>query len=69
MDLTLRRLKAKPRQVKQGDNLVVSTQPTNLVDEVKVTNATNVTKTLLPLGNNAYSLTGFPVGPILLTQS
>jgi hypothetical protein len=53
-------------QVKQGDNLVVVSQPSNLVDKVKVTNATNVTKTLLPLGNNAYSLTGYPVGAYTL---
>jgi predicted S18 family serine protease len=52
-------------QVRQGDNLVVFTQPTNTVDKVKVTDASDVITTLDPLPqNNMYSLAGFPVGSL-----
>ena len=54
-------------QVKQGDNLVVATQPINqIVESVKVQDQRGVFKELTPSGNNAYSLTGIPVGAYIL---
>jgi hypothetical protein len=54
-------------QVKQGNNLVVVTQPINqVVESVKVQDASGVIKNLVPAGNNAYSLAGLPTGPYIL---
>jgi hypothetical protein len=54
-------------QVKQGDSLVVFTQPINqVVESVKVQNASGIMTTLTPLGINAYSLAGLPTGVYIL---
>lgn len=54
-------------QVKQGDNLVVVTQPvTQIVDSVKVQDLTGVIKELESLGNNVYSLAGISAGNYIL---
>jgi hypothetical protein len=54
-------------QVKQGDNLVVVTQPiTQIVESVKVQDQKGVIKELESLGNNVYSLAGIPVGAHIL---
>jgi hypothetical protein len=54
-------------QVKQGDNLVVATQPiTQIVESVKVQDQRGVIKELESLGNNVYSLAGIPVGNYIL---
>jgi uncharacterized membrane protein YgcG len=54
-------------QVKQGDNLVVATQPiTQIVESVKIQDQKGVIKELESLGNNVYSLAGIPVGNYIL---
>jgi hypothetical protein len=54
-------------QVKQGDNLVVATQPiTQIVESVKVQDQRGVIKELESLGNNVYSLAGIPIGNYIL---
>jgi hypothetical protein len=54
-------------QVKEGDNLVVATQPiTQVVESVKIQDQRGVIKELESLGNNVYSLAGIPVGNYIL---
>jgi hypothetical protein len=54
-------------QVKQGDNLVVVTQPiTQIVESVKVQDQRGVIKELESLGNNVYSLAGISAGNYIL---
>lgn len=54
-------------QVYQSDNLVVFTQPINqVIESVKVQDANGVVTTLPPLGNNAFSLAGLPIGGYIL---
>jgi hypothetical protein len=54
-------------QVKQGENLVVVTQPINqIVESVKIQDQKGVFKELDLLGNNVYSLDGIPVGAYVL---
>jgi hypothetical protein len=54
-------------QVNQGNNIVVATQPiTQIVESVKVQDLTGAIKDLESLGNNVYSLAGFPPGAYIL---
>ena len=53
--------------MKQGDNLVVATQPiTQIVESVKVQDHRRVIKELDSLGNCVYSLAGLPIGVYIL---
>jgi hypothetical protein len=53
-------------QITEGENLVVSTQPPDRVDNVKVTDSTGVMTKLVSIGNNAYSLLGYAPGVYVL---
>jgi hypothetical protein len=54
-------------QVRQGDSLIVFTQPINqAIDSVRIQQPNGAMTTLAPLGNNAYSLAGLPTGAHIL---
>lgn len=53
-------------QITQGDNLVVFTQPADNVEKVKVTDTSGVRTEPIDLGNNQYSLIGYPTGVYVL---
>jgi hypothetical protein len=53
-------------QVREGDNLVVFTDPANLVNNVKVQNIQGQFTKFVPLQNNAWSLQGLSRGVYML---
>jgi hypothetical protein len=69
-EIPTRNFVVKPQsvvQVKQGENLVTFSQSINqVVESLKVQDASGVIKSLVPSGNNAYSLAGFPTGAYIL---